>query len=242
MSYNSISKRNIILLGLVLLVAVIGGFFVKSYSAPDGQAENGIASSTSAVTPEQQSDNYKQYRESLYQALKLQREASLSESEKASWETFKSEKYGFQFQYPKGYLIMGGKELDPSENAGAVFSFGLTPDTEHSRSYLAEESPDLEPPASMGVIIYQKDASKKELPDFVPTIITEEEKEVPGIYEKTTVSGQAGLVYTISTIYEYDIVISGMGNYIYKFSVGYTRPEDVIRQDFYRLLSTVTFN
>ena len=242
MSYNSISRKNLTLLGLVLLVAVIVGFFIKSYSAPDGQAENNANPSIPTEETMQESDEDKRYREKLAQVLELQRSSSLTESEKTDWKIFKSEKYGFQFQYPKGYLIMGGKELDPSENAGAVFSFGLTPDTEHSRSYLAEESPDLEPPASMGVIIYPKDASKKELPDFVPTIITEEEKEVPGIYEKTTVSGQAGLVYTISTMYEYDTVISGMGNYIYKFSVGYTRPEDVIRQDFYRLLSTVTFN
>jgi hypothetical protein len=241
MSDNSISKRNIALLGLVLLVAVISGFFINYYSAPDEKAEDNANPSIPTEATKQQSDEDKQYREKLAQVLELQRSSSLTETEKTNWEMFKSEKYGFQFQYPKDYLVMGGEELNPSENAGAIFSYSLIQDNERNRSYLAEQTPDAEPPASISVIVYKKDASRINSADWVPTIITPEEKEIPGVYEKTTVSGHEAIVYTSSTMYEYDIVIATNGGYVYSFNVGFTGPEDQIRKDFYRALSTVTF-
>lgn len=238
---HTISKR-------LAVIIILGLFIVSGYyfltRAPAPEADN-VGVPDTSVTGEdlnQESGEFRQYRQRNVQALEMQRSAALTESEQASWETYENKKYGFQFKYPKGYIVIGGKELDPSENSGAVFNYVLTPDTEYARSYVAGDNLDLEPPASLGVIVYPADSSRKELADWVPTIITEEEKEVPGIYEKAKLSSQEAVVYSRSALYEYDTFVVAKDSYVYEFNVGYTRSNDTIRKDFYKSLSTVSFN
>lgn len=228
---------------VILGVLIVGGYYLLTNSpAPTADDIDGPDTPATDENSNEESGELRQYRQRNAQALNMQRSTTLNESEQISWKTYKNEKYGFQFQYPEGYLVMGGKELDPSENSGAIFSYSLTPDTEYGRSYLAGESPDLEPPASMGVIIYPKDSNKASLADWAPTIITEEEKEVPGIYEKTKISNQEAIVYSRSAMYEYDTFVVANDSYVYNFNVGYTGSDDIILKNFYKLLSTVSFN
>ena len=230
-------------MGVVLIVAVIVcGFFYRKPNVENKLVVNNDSSHISTEVSSQQDDEYKEHREKLAQALSLQGSASLTETEKINWKIYKSEKYGFQFQYPENYLVMEDKELEPSENAGAIFRYILVPDNNRNRNYLSEQSPDAEPPSGISVIVYPKDASKPNLTDWVPNIITAEEKEVLGIYQITTVSGREALIYTTSTMYEYDNVVIANGNNVYNFNVGFTGSDDVMRKDFYKSLSTVTFN
>ena len=246
MSNNSIFRRSTTLMGLLLVVVIIGGFFIRSLisddpdDAPVVESKNNGTDATQEASQEQ-GDVYNEYQIKLDQALALKNSLSASEDEKINWKVYKSEKYGFQFQYPEGYIVANEAELVPSENAGAIFGYSLVEDSSRNRSYLAQKAPDAEPPASISVIVYQKDHTKVNLSDWVPSIVTADEKEIPGIYEETRVSAQKALLYTASTMYEYDFVIVENNNYIYNFNVGFTGPEDQIRKDFYRALFTVIF-
>lgn len=224
--------------GALVVVIGLGWYFTKSQQ---DVADNHIGSSTSTESLEYENDEYKQYREKTKQALELQRNTSFTETEQTSWKKFESEKYGFDFRYPDGYLVTGEEELNPSENAGALFSYSLIQDNARNRRFLDGGMNDAETPASISVIVYPKDAARTDLSKWVPSIITSEEKEVSGIYERTTVFDQEALIYTSSTMYEYDSVITSKGNYVYNFSVGFITPDDDIRKNFYKLLSTVTF-
>ena len=240
MLHNLIKKRSTTLLGLLTAAIAIGGFFIYQHlsNTADGPVPR-VGDSVNVADEMRGGSEYRAYDERLSKALSLQRSLTVSADERSNWNVFESEKYKFQFQYPSGYLVMDEEELNPSENAGAIFRYSLIEDNERNQNYLLEHTTDAEPPAGISIIIYSNDPSIEDLSGWVPPIVTEDQKEIPGIYEKVFVSEQEALLYTTSTMYEYDFVLVKKNNYIYNFNVGFTGPEDQIRTDFYRSLTTL---
>jgi len=233
-------KNYRLLIAVTALIIVIGfGWYFNSSQREIIPADESLGNPGESTTSE--SAEYEPYREKLAEALALERSVSATDAEKASWSILKSEKYGFEFQYPEGYLVVGGKELDPTENSGAVFSYSLIQDNEDSRLFLSEERGDMEHPPHISMIVYPADNSRTDLTSLVPDIIISEDATIPGIYEKTIVSGYGAILYTNSTMYENDSVIVASGSYVYDFNVAFFEPEDIIRKDFYKSLSTVIF-
>lgn len=145
--------------------------------------------------------------------------------------------YKLKFSYPETYYLK--EKIDAGAMEGPEFAVTLVLDTPDNRALVDGTSAIAgEGPTSINVSVY-KNPEKLPAKDWVTRdpnwAVTN------SVVTRTSVAGIEGISFTWSGLYEGKTVIVTTGTMVYTFSVTWITPDDTIKKDFEKILSTVSF-
>lgn len=149
---------------------------------------------------------------------------------------YTSDTYGISFSYPKKYFLT--EKLQPGSAERYHYVISLFEDTEFNRKLVAGEVLGTEGPVSISFDIYQNNLDKLTLLGWLNTG-NSNFKLGDGKHELTKVNGKEAVKYSWDGLYQGDTVAWLSGDNLIAGSVTYNSSDDVIRQDFEKILETV---
>ena len=174
---------------------------------------------------------------------------SIDESEVQEWKNYTSEKLGISFKYPPQYIVVEVKETGAPTIGSSTFLMVLE-DTTHNRQYAKTRNPDFD---------YDIPEDQKNV-DIEPGQGISFFKSVEGGFTQDDVEryksekiadrsvsapvdfiGIDSIVYQAEGLFTFDGVIFEKGGYLYQFIVQYFNSPESLRDDFYKIISTVEF-
>lgn len=175
--------------------------------------------------------------------------ASLDESEMQEWEIYTSEKLRISFMYPPEYMVVERGEV------GTDVSLRIFEDTPHNRHVEKILNPDFEyvipedqrnldfEPWSQ-VISFNKSIEG----GFTQDIVEWYRENKSGknadndVYTSVDFIGIDSVVYQAEGLFAFDGVMFERGGYLYQFIVQYFNSPESPRDNFYKIISTITIN
>jgi len=152
---------------------------------------------------------------------------------------YTSEKFGFQFYYPKKYFLEE-KEVGNAERYH--YAIILTEDTEENRLVREGKSPGREGPVSINIDTYQNNLDNLSAEEWIRNTNDSNFKlSLEGVITKIMVGNKEALSYRWSGLYEADNLVVARDENIFSFVVTYLTPEDEIRKDFDEIIKAVEF-
>ncbi len=152
----------------------------------------------------------------------------ISTTDLSRWDTYSSEKIGISFKYPP-YMFVDEGDIE------GVHSIRVYDDTPENHEYVKNLSKGEPPSSYIGIgssVMTEPFNSKEFMKRFDESVIGRE----------IEVLGNPGMVYTGHAKELFDGVIVTRDMKQYGFGVSYKQADDIrIRNDFYSLLSTLTF-
>ena len=155
-----------------------------------------------------------------------------------NWNVYKNAEFGFEFRYPKTYFL---EEREIGDAHRGHYLVMLTDDTEENRLVREGKSPGREGPVAVTFDIYQNDLDRVSLAEWLTGTNNSNFKLGDGTYATSTIAGREAVVYKWSGLYEADNVAFVHANSIFSAAVTYIDPNEGIRKDFRRILSTIQF-
>lgn len=150
---------------------------------------------------------------------------------------YRNEAQKISFSHGSNYYL---KEMsDAGTEESPHFKALLVLDTPENRAVIDGTATDVrEGPVSMSVDVYPN-TDKLTVKDWVAQ--DPNRKLSNSVTTKTLVGGVEGLTYTWSGLYEGKTIVAAKGTKIYVFNGTYMDPADPIRNDFDKLVKSVTF-
>lgn len=153
-------------------------------------------------------------------------------------EDYTSVAHGLSFEYPSYYFL---EEKNTGTAQGGRTTIILTEDTEENRLVREGKSPGREGPVAITIDVYQNSSEDLSAEAWVRGSNDSNFKLSNGLLSVTDVGGERGVAYAWSGLYEADNVAVSSNGKVYSFVVTYIAPNDQIRNDFQKLLKTVSF-
>lgn len=140
--------------------------------------------------------------------------------------------FKFSFAYPETYHL---EEYDRGNDERRHVAVVLT-----DKDVLP--APDSEGPTAITVDVYQNDLDNLTLEQWVTSTNDSNWKMATAPYERVAVGGKDAIAYRWSGLYEAETTVFEHAGNIIAITVTFIAPEDKIRSDYARVLSTFEFN
>lgn len=160
-------------------------------------------------------------------------------NDSANWKIYDSKEWGLNFAYPPNYYLEE-KELGNGERRHHFVE--LTENTEENRAVREGRAPGREGPVSITINVYQNNLDHYEAERWIKSVNDSNYKLSPdGEIAYSVIGGEGALAYRWSGLYEADAIVVARLNNVYMFTNTYIAPEDQIRKDFQKIITTVKF-
>lgn len=154
------------------------------------------------------------------------------------WQSYKSDKFGFEFKYPKQYFV---EEKEVKSIIGMHTAVILTEDTEENRMLREGKLVGRAGPVAITVDIYSNSSDRLTPEEWTRKRSDSNFKLSDGVLTKIHVDGRVAVYYSWEGLYKSNTVVTASGPYMFVITGSYIHSDDQIRGYFSQVVTFMRF-